>query len=87
MVFVPVGLNYDRVLEDGILAATAAARERRFKVNLLTALGFAARALLRLIFGRFKGFGTAAAAFGAPISLRHYLAEAPEAGPETLAHG
>lgn len=73
MVFVPVGLAYDRVPEDKILTATAQSGERRFRVAPLSAIGFALNALLRLGFGRFKGFGTAAAAFGAPISLRQFM--------------
>ena len=84
VVFVPVGLAYDRVLEDGLLTKAAASGERRFRVGPLQALRFAGMALLRLTFGRFKGFGTAAAAFGQPISLRHYLAEVPDALPEAL---
>ena len=79
VVFVPVGLAYDRVPEDKILTAAAQSGERRFKVAPLSAIEFALMALLRLMFGRFKGFGTAAAAFGAPISLRRFLAEAPQA--------
>lgn len=88
VVFVPVGLNYDRVLEDGVLIAAAASGQRRFRVNPFGALWFAALAVLRFVFRRFKGFGTAAAAFGAPISLRaHLSAEAglpPEDAPIRL---
>ncbi|MGV8986502.1 MAG: 1-acyl-sn-glycerol-3-phosphate acyltransferase [Cypionkella sp.] len=84
VVFVPVGLAYDRVPEDKILTASAQSGERRFRVNPMGALGFAVLALLRLVFGRFKGFGTAAAAYGAPISLRHFLIEVPEAQAEAL---
>lgn len=84
VVFVPVGLAYDRVLEDGILTKAAASGQRRFSVNPVQAFGFGAWALLRLILGRFKGFGTAAAAFGQPISLRQYLREVPGAEAEAL---
>ena len=83
VVFVPVGLAYDRVLEDGILTK-AAAQHGRFRVGAVQALGFAVWALLRLIIGRFRGFGTAAAAFGQPISLRRYLGEVPSAQTEAL---
>jgi glycerol-3-phosphate O-acyltransferase len=79
VVFVPVGLAYDRVPEDKILTTAAQSGERRFRVALLSALGYALMALVGLVFGRFKGFGTAAAAFGHPISLRQFLAEVPQA--------
>ncbi|MBI1171628.1 glycerol-3-phosphate acyltransferase [bacterium] len=84
VVFVPVGLAYDRVPEDRILTAAAQGGERRFRVSPIGAAGFAVTALTRLVFGSFKGFGTAAAAFGAPISLREFLAEVPQAPAEVL---
>lgn len=84
VVFVPVGLNYDRVLEDGILTAAAASGERRFGVNPFGAVWFGAVAVLRFAFRRFQGFGTAAAAFGQPISLRTHLQQHPNAAPEAL---
>ncbi len=84
VVFVPVGLNYDRVLEDGILTTTAARGERRFRVNPFGALWFGTLAILRFAFRRFKGFGTAAASFGTPISLRDHLQHFPDAAPEGL---
>lgn len=85
VVFIPVGLAYDRVLEDRVLVAADEIGQRKFGVNPLRALGLAGLAVLKLVSGRFKGFGTAAAAFGTPISLRHYLAEVPGAAPEALA--
>ena len=73
VVFVPVGIAYDRVLEDGILTKAAAEGSRRFSANPLTvglgAVGIVVAVLLR----RFKGYGTAAAAFGAPVSLRRFM--------------
>lgn len=84
VVFVPVGLAYDRVLEDGVLTEAAASGTRRFRLNPFKALGFGGLALLRLAFGRFRGFGTAAAAFGPPISLRQHLAEVPDGSTEAL---
>ncbi len=78
IVFVPVGLNYDRVLEDRTLLAENFARaERR---SGATAVGGALRFIgsqfgLRLR-GRWYRFGYACANFGAPISLKAYLARA-----------
>lgn len=84
VVFVPVGLSYDRVLEDALLTEAAQAGGRRFRVGPLRASGYAVLAVQRLIFPRFRGFGTAGAAFGKPISLREFLAEQPAARPEAL---
>ena len=69
VVFVPVALNYDRVLEDRILIAADAAGERRFRPPLWPAftafLGHLRDRLLR----RFKGFGTVTVSFGTPYPL------------------
>ncbi|MES2142994.1 MAG: 1-acyl-sn-glycerol-3-phosphate acyltransferase [Pseudomonadota bacterium] len=74
VVFVPVGLGYDRVLEDRVLVAAAAEGGRRFRNRPLRVLVYAVRMLWNRFCGRFKGFGTAAAGFGAPVSLRAFLA-------------
>jgi glycerol-3-phosphate O-acyltransferase len=75
VVFVPVGLAYDRILEDRVLVAAHAEGTRKFKSQPLKAGTFLLRTLWRKFRGRFKGFGTAAAAFGAPISLRAFMAQ------------
>ncbi len=75
VVFVPVGLAYDRVLEDRVLVAAAAEGGRRFRVRPLRVAWHAVRLMWKRMRGRFRGFGTAAAAFGAPVSLRRFLAE------------
>jgi glycerol-3-phosphate O-acyltransferase len=74
VVFLPVGLGYDRVLEDHVLIEAAKSETRRFRNRPLWVFGHALTFLWRRALGRTKGFGTAAAAFGAPISLREYLA-------------
>lgn len=84
VVFVPVGLAYDRVLEDRILTDAAAAGSRRFRGKPLAILGFILRNLWRKLRGRFKGFGTTAAGFGPPVSLRGFLAAAPDSPIESL---
>lgn len=70
--FVPIALNYDRVLEDRVLIETDA-RERRFRGSLRTALAFAGRWAWRRVRGKARRFGTAAVAFGAPLSLSGFL--------------
>jgi glycerol-3-phosphate O-acyltransferase len=74
VVFVPVGLAYDRVLEDRVLIEAASAGTRRFRMQPLKVAIHALRLLWNRMRGRFKGFGTAAAGFGAPLSLRAFLA-------------
>jgi glycerol-3-phosphate O-acyltransferase len=74
VVFVPVGLAYDRVLEDRVLIAAAASGTRRFRNRPLWVAMHAVRFLWARMRGRTKGFGTAAAGFGAPVSLRAHLA-------------
>lgn len=84
VVFVPVGLNYDRVLEDRILmgAEVGADGKARFRVSLLTAVKFIGGYALGRMFGRAHRFGYACVSFGRPLSLRAFLGEA---GPEAVA--
>ncbi len=86
VVFVPVGLGYDRVLEDRVLITAAAEGGRKFRMQPLRIIAYALRMLWNRFRGRFKGFGTAAAGFGAPVSLRAFLAagNTVEALGETL---
>ena len=74
VVFVPVGLAYDRVLEDRVLVEAAARESRRFHNRPFRVAWGAARYLVARMMGRRAGFGTAAAGFGAPVSLRGFLA-------------
>jgi glycerol-3-phosphate O-acyltransferase len=77
VVFIPVGVNYDRVLEDRILtsaANTAPGAVPNFRFHPLTFarhffrhLGLAAR-------GHWYRFGYTCVSFGEPVSLRKYLA-------------
>ncbi len=75
VVFIPVALNYDRVIEDRVLLEAAAANERRFRANLGTILLFVMRLGWQTLRGRFHRFGDAAVSFGAPLSLKAFLAE------------
>ncbi|MEL6549511.1 MAG: 1-acyl-sn-glycerol-3-phosphate acyltransferase [Pseudomonadota bacterium] len=68
-VFVPVALNYDRVLEDRILMAAGATGERRFRARISVVAGFALKQFWLRVTGRFYRFGYAAVSFGRPLSL------------------
>lgn len=74
IVFIPVALNYDRVLEDGILAAAAKEEKHRFRAGLGVIAGKAAKQLWLRMTGRYHKFGYAAVSFGKPLSLRDFCA-------------
>jgi len=74
LVFIPVAVNYDRVLEDRTLLQStglAPARKSRFQVALTT-LSFLKRNLWLMVRGGWHRFGYAVLNFGTPVSLREY---------------
>lgn len=87
VVFVPVGINYDRVLEDRVLMA-AAATPKGQRPSFAFSPWIFARLLWRNLAGRLSGswyrYGYAAVAFGRPISLKAWLRDRG-ADPRTLA--
>ncbi len=74
VVFVPVGLNYDRVLEDRVLLA---ARDRDGKKTFRFAPGSFFKFFFHHIWlrmrGKFHRFGYAVVSFGKPLSLREFV--------------
>ncbi len=87
VVFVPVALNYDRVLEDRVLILVTAGvtGERRFRVRLSAAAGWVLRLFWQKMRGRFRTFGHAAVCYGDPVSLRDFVGNQPGASTEGLA--
>lgn len=85
VVFVPVALNYDRVLEDRILIQASQSGERRFRVRLSEAAGWVWQLIWQKLRGRFQKFGYAAVCYGRPVSLREFLTSDPGASTEVLA--
>ena len=73
VLFVPVALNYDRVLEDRILMAADAAGTRRFRARIGVVTGFFVKQLWLRISGRFHRFGYAAVSFGPAVSLSAHV--------------
>lgn len=73
--FVPVGLNYDRVLEDRILLA---AHHTEGKPNFTTGpravFQFLSHQIWLRISGKYHRFGYACVSFGSPVSLKGFLA-------------
>ncbi len=84
LVFVPVALNYDRVLEDRILVEAAQRGGRRFQARISVVALFTLRQVMLWLRGRYRRFGTAAVSFGAPLSLREMRA-AGRGDPQDLA--
>jgi glycerol-3-phosphate O-acyltransferase len=73
--FVPVGINYDRVLEDRALLAQAGGEEPRGLLATATsATRFGLRQAALWILGRWHRFGYACVNFGSPISMRAWTA-------------
>ncbi len=87
VVFIPVGLNYDRVLEDRVLTKVDPDGERRFEFHVLVFLGFIRRQIWLRITKKFYRFGYACVSFGHPVSLKGFLGDhkgAPDAVTEEL---
>ena len=85
VVFVPVALNYDRVMEDRVLLAAGQAGERKFRASVWAVFGFVLRMAVQKTFGRFIKFGRAAVSFGAPVSLRDWPGTVEELGDDLMA--
>jgi glycerol-3-phosphate O-acyltransferase len=79
VVFVPVAINYDRVLEDRILIGAATRGDRRFRTSKSVVLRAALRIVWQRMRGRFTRYGTAAVVFAPPVRLSEY-GDAPKLG-------
>jgi glycerol-3-phosphate O-acyltransferase len=77
--FVPVAINYDRVLEDrSLIRELLHERDRPGRLaQLTTVASYLTGNTLRLLTGRLQRYGRAAVNFGTPLSLRGWLREAP----------
>jgi glycerol-3-phosphate O-acyltransferase len=77
--FVPVGINYDRVLEDRTLIRerVVQARQAPRLAQAGTVLSYLLGNAGRLLTGRLKRYGRVAVTFGTPVSARAWLAGEP----------
>ncbi|MBU2515776.1 1-acyl-sn-glycerol-3-phosphate acyltransferase [bacterium] len=77
VVFIPVGINYDRTLEDrSLLRGLKPETEKRSLAFVIkTTLGFIIRNFFQMALGRWKRFGYACVNFGDPISVKDYIVE------------
>src|SRR5437660_11575523 len=71
LVFVPLGVNYDRVLEDRTLLLSADVPKKRFR-TLRGTWHFILQNLLLVLKGEWRRFGYACVNFGPPLSMREY---------------
>ncbi|MDA0962524.1 MAG: 1-acyl-sn-glycerol-3-phosphate acyltransferase [Proteobacteria bacterium] len=73
VVFVPVALNYDRVLEDRFLMAAVHNPKRRFDASFHIVAGKTLKQIWLRMTGRYHKFGYAAVSFGTPLSLCDFM--------------
>jgi glycerol-3-phosphate O-acyltransferase len=74
LVFIPLGINYDRVLEDRALLAEAAGEGKAGALGAgVAATRFALRNAVLWVLGRWHRFGYACVNFGTPVSARAWL--------------
>jgi glycerol-3-phosphate O-acyltransferase len=85
VVFVPVAINYDRVLEDKVLIAAHARGNRRFGAKMGVVARFIVNKLWERLRGKVKHFGSAAVAFGTPLSLAEFRAQSADTTDTTAA--
>src|SRR5205809_464727 len=77
-VFVPVGINYDRVIEDRIQVAalmTPEGEKPRFQFSPKVLFGFLVHNIALRFRGKLYRYGYACVSFGKPVSLRQYVTE------------
>ncbi len=76
LVFVPVGINYDRVLEDRTHSQETAGTLAKVSMGaaVRTTLGAAGKYFWLIARGRFHRFGYACVNFGVPLSVKRYIA-------------
>jgi glycerol-3-phosphate O-acyltransferase len=77
VVFIPVGINYDRTIEDRSLLRTLdpAAKKRSWWFVFKTTGGFILRSLGLMVLSRWRRYGYACVNFGAPHSVKAYCRE------------
>ena len=75
VVFVPVGLNYDRVIEDRVLTTAREKKigQRTFEFGIRKSAAFVWNLVVLRLKGRLYRYGYACASFGEPVSLKTWL--------------
>lgn len=73
VVFVPVGLNYDRVLEDRVLLSMGKGEQAPLWVKISEFIRVSIKHVWLRLSGRFRKFGYASVSFGKPLSLKEFM--------------
>ncbi|HGG05959.1 MAG TPA: glycerol-3-phosphate acyltransferase [Aliiroseovarius sp.] len=73
VIFIPVAINYDRVIEDRVLVAADIGGKRKFRMRIRDVARHIARHVWQRLTGRFHRFGYASVSFGSPLSLVDFL--------------
>ena len=84
VVFVPVAINYDRVMEDRNLIAAQQIGGSRFTFSIWPILRYIKRRTLQRLAGKFHRYGYASVSFGMPLSLTEFLGTPREDQPAAL---
>ncbi|UWQ01001.1 1-acyl-sn-glycerol-3-phosphate acyltransferase [Aliiroseovarius crassostreae] len=85
VVFLPVAMNYDRVLEDRVLVAANVKGTRKFGLRFKYVARHVGKHMWQRITRRFHRFGYASVSFGSPLSLKAFAGEHRHKMPEQLA--
>ena len=89
MYVVPVGINYDRVLEDRTLLRELESKGGKPRTSRLSQAREVSRYVLwntgRILLGRWKRYGRAAVTIGEPVSVDAWLEENEATGVDVLA--
>lgn len=85
VVFLPVAMNYDRVLEDRVLVAANIQGARKFGLRFKYVARHVGKHLWQRSTGRFHRFGYASVSFGTPLSLREFVQNNDKKVPERIA--
>ena len=75
VVFVPVAINYDRVMEDRALIRAQSTGTRAFRFSLWPIWRYVRRQIWHRVTGRFHRYGYAAVSFGDPLSLTEFMGQ------------
>jgi len=78
IIFIPVGINYDRVMEDRTLTLDAGSKKSGKITTTLKFLQFCIKNIFQRVFGNRYRNGYACVNFGTPVSLKDWLTQNPQ---------
>ena len=74
IVFIPVGINYDRTIEDRSLVRSLdpGSEKKSWWFVVRTTVGFIGRTFFLMMISRWRRYGYAGVNFGSPVSIKNY---------------